>query len=217
MPVPILDDMRTAHDIIAMLPDDVHAEVIEGEVGVLDFPSAHSRRAEPGGLPVGPQFGDLHREPALRLAGAREQRLHCLGQPRPDARWPGHLQRRGPAGELAVEDQERQPAEMVTVQVGHCHGIDGPRIQPLGLERHQAGSAAIDQQHLSFPGHVDTRLPPPPITERIPAANETDPHDGILTHPAGNRTGTPRSAGAVNQPSCAVRLIHGGRDWPAWR
>ena len=24
--------MRTAHDIIAMLPDDVHAEVIEGEV-----------------------------------------------------------------------------------------------------------------------------------------------------------------------------------------
>ena len=31
-PAPILDDMRTAHDIIAMLPDDVHAEVIEGEV-----------------------------------------------------------------------------------------------------------------------------------------------------------------------------------------
>ena len=32
MSAPILDDMRTAHDIIAMLPDDVHAEVIEGEV-----------------------------------------------------------------------------------------------------------------------------------------------------------------------------------------
>jgi Uma2 family endonuclease len=28
----ILDDVRTAHDIIAMLPDDVRAEVIEGEV-----------------------------------------------------------------------------------------------------------------------------------------------------------------------------------------
>jgi hypothetical protein len=28
----ILGDVRTAHDIIAMLPDDVHAEVIEGEV-----------------------------------------------------------------------------------------------------------------------------------------------------------------------------------------
>jgi Putative restriction endonuclease len=28
----ILDDVRTAHDIIAMLPDDVHAEVIEGEI-----------------------------------------------------------------------------------------------------------------------------------------------------------------------------------------
>ena len=29
---PILGYVRTAHDIIAMLPDDVHAEVIEGEV-----------------------------------------------------------------------------------------------------------------------------------------------------------------------------------------
>jgi hypothetical protein len=28
----MLDAVRTAHDIIAMLPDDVHAEVIEGEV-----------------------------------------------------------------------------------------------------------------------------------------------------------------------------------------
>ena len=28
----ILNDVRTAHDIIAMLPDDVHAEVIEGEI-----------------------------------------------------------------------------------------------------------------------------------------------------------------------------------------
>src|SRR5271165_911581 len=32
MPAPIVDDMRTAHDIIAMLPDDIHAEVVEGEV-----------------------------------------------------------------------------------------------------------------------------------------------------------------------------------------
>jgi hypothetical protein len=31
-PESILDAVRSAHDIIAMLPDDVHAEVIEGEV-----------------------------------------------------------------------------------------------------------------------------------------------------------------------------------------
>jgi hypothetical protein len=29
---PILNDVRTAHDIIELLPDEVHAEVIEGEV-----------------------------------------------------------------------------------------------------------------------------------------------------------------------------------------
>jgi hypothetical protein len=28
----MLDGMSTAHDIIGLLPDDVHAEVIEGEV-----------------------------------------------------------------------------------------------------------------------------------------------------------------------------------------
>jgi hypothetical protein len=32
LPALILGDMRTPHDIIEMLPDDVHAEVIEGEV-----------------------------------------------------------------------------------------------------------------------------------------------------------------------------------------
>jgi len=82
---------------------------------------------------------------------------------------------------------------MVTVQVGHGHGINCGRVQPLGLERDQAGSAAIDWQHLSLAGHVDARLPPPATTERIPAASEMDPQDGILTHPAGNRTRTPRS------------------------
>jgi hypothetical protein len=97
------------------------------------------------------------------------------------------VQRGGPAGELAVEDQEGQSAEMVPVQVGHCDRVDRVRVESLGLERRQAGRAAVDQHHLPVAGQVDARLPPPATTERVTAASEPDPHDGILTHPAQRR------------------------------
>jgi hypothetical protein len=101
--------------------------------GVLDLPSAHGCRAQCGRCPVGMELGYLHRAPPRRLSGPWEQRLHRRGQPRPDARWPGHLQRSGPARGLTVEDQERQPAEMVPVQVGPGHRIDRGRIEPWAL------------------------------------------------------------------------------------
>jgi len=34
---------------------------------------------------------------------------------------------------------------------------------------------------------VDARLPPPAATERVTAASEPDPHNGILTHPVRRR------------------------------
>lgn len=77
---------------------------------------------------------------------------------------------------------------MIPVQVGHRHPVDRVRIKPLGLERHQAGSAAIDQQHLPLGGQVDARLPSPAATERVTTTSEPDPHDGILTHRAPGRT-----------------------------
>jgi hypothetical protein len=39
------------------------------------------------------------------------------------------------AGELTIEDQEREPAEMVAVQVGDEDDADLARVQPSGLER----------------------------------------------------------------------------------
>jgi hypothetical protein len=47
---------------------------------------------------------------------------------------------------------------------------------------------------------VDARLPPPPTTERVTAASEPDPHDGILAHPA--RTEQPPS---TNSGMCIVQ------------
>ena len=83
---------------------------------------------------------------------------------------------------------------MVTVQVGHCHRPHRIRVQPLGLERHQAGRATVDQHHLPPGGQMDARLPAPATTEGITAAGEPDPHDSILTHPSGHDAGAPSAA-----------------------
>jgi hypothetical protein len=63
------------------------------------------------------QLRHLDREPAPDPGGTGKQALHRLGEPLADARRAGHGQGRGAPGELGVEDQERQPAEMVPVQV----------------------------------------------------------------------------------------------------
>jgi hypothetical protein len=47
---------------------------------------------------------------------------------------PGMLkQRRDPMGEVAVENQERQPDEMIAMQMRHHHRIDRARVQPPAL------------------------------------------------------------------------------------
>jgi hypothetical protein len=153
---------------------------------MLDFPAAHRRRTQSGGCPIGRQFCHLHRETPVRPAGTREQRLHRRSKACPGSRRPGHQKRRRPAGELAIQYQEGQPAEMITMQVRHRHRIDRVRGQALRLGRYQAGGAAVDQQHLPLASHVNTRLPASTTTERVTAAHKPDPHDSILTHPLQN-------------------------------
>jgi hypothetical protein len=47
--------------------------------------------------------------------------------------------------ELAVQDQERQAAEVVAVQVRHQHQPDPVGILPLLLQGDQGGGAAVQQ------------------------------------------------------------------------
>ena len=51
-----------------------------------------------------------------------------------------------PRHELRVEQQERQRAEMVAVQVRQDDAVDLAVVEPARLERHHRGRAAIDQQ-----------------------------------------------------------------------
>jgi hypothetical protein len=68
-----------------------------GAAGVLNLPPAHGRRTQPGGCPVGREFGHPYREAPACPAGAWEQRFHRVGQPGRDSGRPGHQQRRRPA------------------------------------------------------------------------------------------------------------------------
>jgi len=101
---------------------------------------------------------------------------------------PGHQPRLGAAGELTVENQERQPAEMVTVQMAHRHRAHRVRVQPLGLQRHQAGGPAVHQHRLLVSGQVNARLAATATAEGISAAREPHPHHTIVDHQPRQRT-----------------------------
>jgi len=55
------------------------------------------------------------------------------------------VQRSGPVGELAVQHQERQAAEVIAVQVGQQHQPDLVGIVALLLQGDQRGGAAVQQ------------------------------------------------------------------------
>jgi hypothetical protein len=76
----------------------------------------------------------------------------------------------------AVHREKRQPAEVVAVQVGHCHRGTGARVRALGSQGGPACGVAARKQHLDIAGEVDAGLPALAAAGRIPAAREPDPH-----------------------------------------
>ena len=50
-----------------------------------------------------------------------------------------------PRQKLRVEQQKRQPAEMVAVQMRQDNGVDAVWLDALPFQRRQRGGAAIDQ------------------------------------------------------------------------
>lgn len=72
---------------------------------------------------------------------------------------------------------------MVAVQVGHHHRVDRARVDPLGLQRDEAGSPAVHQQRLPGCGQPDARLQPPAAPAGVPTAHELHLHDSIVAQP----------------------------------
>lgn len=94
-----------------------------------------------------------------RWRGAGEQAFHGVGQPPGGPGRPHDRERHGAAGQLPVEDQEREAAEVIAVQVGDEHGGDLAGVEPEPLQRGQRGGAAVQQhraaaEQASEPGGV---------------------------------------------------------------
>lgn len=113
---------------------------------MVHLPAAHHRALERGGSAVRCQLVYLEGEAPLCGARAGEQCLHRGVQPGLGARRSEHPQRLGAATELAIQHEEGQPAEVVAVQVRNHHAGDGAGVDALGLERGQAGRAAVHEQ-----------------------------------------------------------------------
>jgi hypothetical protein len=85
----------------------------------------------------------------------------------------GDGQRAGAPAELAVEDQERQPAEVVAVQVGDEHGADLAGVEAAGPERAERCRPAVEQDGcLARRAQVDAGLVTPAAAEGIAGAGE---------------------------------------------
>jgi hypothetical protein len=110
-----------------------------------------------------------------RRAESGVERLgHGLEPPGEPGR-PGERQRPLPPGEVpGVEDHERQPAEVVAVEVADQHAVDrrGRHLGPL--HRHQRGRPAVD--HPAFPAGVEQEgcLEAPAAGEGVARAEEVE-------------------------------------------
>src|SRR5262249_32041526 len=93
---------------------------------------------------------DFHHLPGkVPFVGGRawKKHFHCLIEPRPRARRSRDQKRPLTLGqELRVEQEERQPAEMIAVQMRENDTVNAVEIDTARLERHQRRCSAIDQQ-----------------------------------------------------------------------
>src|SRR5581483_12004721 len=176
---------------------------------VLDRERLHGCRAEPGGGVRG-DFDQLEREAADDPRGAGEEDLHRLRDPGARAGRARDRQRRLAAAELAVQDQERDPAEVVAVEVAQAHPADRRRVEAGALEGDQGGGAAVEQEAPAGAVHAEARLQPAARPERVARAEEPDAeragHAVIVAgraEPAGG--GAPAARASPPAPGCRRR------------
>ncbi len=107
--------------------------------------------------------------------------------------------------ELGVEQQERQPAEMIAVQMRQDDAVDPQRIDALRLQRHQCGSAAIDQQGAARALQQEAGVEPAAGAEGI-----SDPT--IVTRMSTTSGLRARPRGDVRVPALHIRQVVRNRE-----
>jgi hypothetical protein len=128
----------------------------------------------PAAVPA--ELDDLDGEPALGGGRSGVEGFHRLVQAVAGSGRAEYGECLAAAGELTVQDQEGQPAEVIAVQVAEHDRVDLAGVEVLGFHRGQAGGPAVNQ-HGVVPGlQADAGLEPAPVAEGISAADEVDLH-----------------------------------------
>src|SRR5262249_162832 len=120
------------------------------------------------------QLHEIEHKAALDLGGIRVERLHGRMEPVLEARRPRDAERLRPPAELAIENKERQAAEMIAMQMADDDQIDRVRIDAIALHADERGGAAIDQELRLARIDMKAGLQPAPGTEGIAATDELD-------------------------------------------
>ncbi|GCC48661.1 hypothetical protein chiPu_0032789, partial [Chiloscyllium punctatum] len=107
------------------------------------------------------------------FGGMLEHHLHHFGQFRLDALRPRDHQRPGAAGELRIEQEERQSGKMVAVEMRDQDQVDRVAVDLEPLQRRQRGGAAIDQEIDALAADVEAGVEAAAGAERIAAADKS--------------------------------------------
>src|SRR6478735_7803512 len=105
-----------------------------------------------------------------------EQRLHQIGELRLDTCRPGDDERPGAARELRVQQQERQAAKMVAMEMRDQDQVDVVAHDAEAFQRGQRRRAAIDQEIDAVTRDVEAGVEPAAGTERVAAADKSQLH-----------------------------------------
>src|SRR5687768_16687027 len=99
-----------------------------------------------------------------------EHCFHQWRQPGLDSVRTGDDERTGAAGELRIEQEERQSAKMVAVEMRDQYQVDAVADDTEPLQRQQRRGAAIDQEIDAGAGDMETGVGAATGAERVAAA-----------------------------------------------
>jgi hypothetical protein len=127
---------------------------------------------------------DVHVEAPPDVRGTGEERLHRAREPLREPRGAHQVQRPLPAPELAVQDEKRQAAEMVAVEMRY--GDDGhiAGFEPESVEPGEGGRAAVDEHRARSLAprhrlHMQAGLEPAAGAERIAGPRHRHSNDRL--------------------------------------
>lgn len=128
------------------------------------------------------QFKEFEIEAPAGLPRAGKTRLHELREAFLRARWPRYREPAcSPTRVLRVEQEKRQPTEVVTMKMREQHQIDFAWRDPLLTHSDQRRCSAIDEESPRVVSYEEAGLVAAPCAKGVAAAQKAELHTHNLT------------------------------------